>query len=128
MLDRAIVNAFCLLILISFVVSMTGIVSDLTRKTEFDGICRQMLYEIDLHGRMTNEKANYLSDALEQKGYRNINITCTGDFHYGKRITFRVEAVFDSTGWTDIFKFAGKERLFVYEREIVSRKIYNLAQ
>ena len=127
MIDKALVSVMCIIVFISIVVTMTGIAGDIIKKAEFDNICRAALYEIDLNGGMTIEIFNDLNRRLGDKNFYDIEITGDAMVQYGDKINFIVNAKSESMISSTLYYDGGREIIFAYEKEFVSRKIHNMA-
>ena len=126
MIDKAIVSVMCIIVFVAVLVTMTGFAADIIRKIEFDNMCREAMYEIDLNGGLSIEIYDNLKSKLVKRDFYEIEITGGFMVAYGEKINFNVLAKSRT--------FAGnisqindrREVVFVYDREFVSRKIHNM--
>lgn len=125
MIDKAIVSVMCIVIFIAVPVTMTGFASDIIKKIEFDNLCRNALHEIDLNGGISITIQEDLKRKLIERKFHGIEITGGFMVQYGGKINFSVTAKSDSALGNMIYFNGGRELVFLYDKEIISRKIHN---
>lgn len=127
MIDKAIVSAISMVFLLILFLSMMGMMLTFVKKIDFDGVCRNTLFEMDLAGGLTEVKRKELNDFLEQSGYLDISIEAPDEVQYGEWISLRVNAAVRATLWNNLFRDEEGMLYFSYDQKIVSRKIHNMA-
>ncbi len=127
MIDKALVAAFSLVLVLSFFVGMLGMVLAVSQKITFDSICRNTLLQIDIDGGLTDSSRRDLVSRLDDSGFAEINVSGPSEVQYGGWIHFIVSARAKSVRWICLLTFSGEGTEFAYDRQIVSRKIHNAA-
>ncbi|MHB8964328.1 MAG: hypothetical protein ACYC5K_14385 [Saccharofermentanales bacterium] len=127
MIDKAIVTVFSVILIIALCVNIIGMILAIVLKINFDNICRNALFQIDIDGGLTEQTRKDLEFRLDQSGFDEIVIDGPDAVQYGDWIYFTVHAQIRIKNWNSLFHTSTENTEFTYARQIISRKIHNAA-
>ena len=127
MMDKAIVSVISMVFLLILSLSILSMMLAFVEKNDFDQVCRNALYEMDLDGGLSGTKRQELEDSLEQSGYSDVCIEAPDVVQYGEWIPLKVNATFQMTLLNNLFQNEEGMLYFSYSQKIISRKIHNEA-
>ncbi len=126
-MDKAIVSVISMVFLLFLSLSILSMMLAFIEKNDFDQVCRNALYEMDLDGGLSGDKRQELEDSLEQSGYSDIWIEAPEEVQYGEWIRLKVNATFQMTVLKNLFQNEEGMLYFSYNQKIISRRIHNEA-
>ncbi|MHB1452487.1 MAG: hypothetical protein ACYCYM_00825 [Saccharofermentanales bacterium] len=127
MLDKAIVTVFSIILIIALCVNVIGMILVVAQKINFDNICKNALFQIDIDGGLSEQNRQDLISRLTRSGFDDIVIEGPEAVQYGDWIYFSVKVRIKTQNWNGLFQLNTEYAEITYERQIISRKIHNSA-
>lgn len=125
MIDRTVSTGFILIVLAAILMASVQFFVPLSAKSDFDSLCRAAMIKVESEGKLTEETRAILYCRLQERGFKDVEISGPESSQYGDFISLDVKASYQYHSLTKIFLAEVKNIDLAFNKSSISRRIVN---